>query len=130
MNPAPGPGNIYHRTFSWQNRSVLVFVKALHTIVWVFFVVCIAGVPIFAHIGRFDLSAISFIIVLIEVAVLAANGMRCPLTDVAARYTDERRANFDIYLPLTIARYNKHIFGPLFLIGTIYALLVWARIFG
>ncbi len=31
--------------------------------------------------------------------VLAANGGRCPLSDLAARYTDERASNFDIYLP-------------------------------
>ncbi len=118
---------IYDRPVSWQNRDVLVIVKTLHTVVWVFFVACITGVPVFAQIGRFDLSAYSFAIVLIEVGILAANRMRCPLTDVAARYTDDRRANFDIYLPMIVARYNKHIFGPLFLIGTIYALVIRLR---
>jgi hypothetical protein len=39
--------------------------------------------------------------------VLWLNGWRCPLTDVAARYTDDRRANFDIYLPEWLARYNE-----------------------
>ncbi len=42
-------------------------------------------------------------VMLVEVAVLAFNGMRCPLTDLAARYTDDRRDNFDIYLPLWLA---------------------------
>ena len=40
--------------------------------------------------------------------------MRCPLTDLAARYTDDRRANFDIYLPLWLAANNKRIFGSVF----------------
>jgi hypothetical protein len=56
-------------------------------------------------------------LVFVEVAVLAVNGGRCPLTAVAARYTDDRRDNFDIYLPLWLARYNKLIFGTLFVVG-------------
>ena len=62
---------------------------------------------------------------LAEIAVLALNSMRCPLTAVAARYTDDRKANFDIYIPELIARYNKEIFGSLFIAGWVYALAVW-----
>ena len=43
-----------------------------------------------------------------------------PLTDIAARHTADRRANFDIYLPLWLAR-SKHVFGTLYLIGATYA---------
>ena len=49
--------------------------------------------------------------------------MRCPLTDVAARYTSDRRDNFDIYLPLWLARYNKHVFGTLYVAGIVYTLM-------
>ncbi len=42
-------------------------------------------------------------LVLVEVAVLLANRMRCPLTGVAARYTKDRSPNFDIYLPVWLA---------------------------
>jgi hypothetical protein len=58
---------------------------------------------------------------------LALNRMKCPLTDVAARYTDDRNANFDIYLPLWLARYNKHIFGPLFFGGMVLTILLWLQ---
>jgi hypothetical protein len=51
--------------------------------------------------------------------------MRCPLTGVAARYTDDRRDNFDIYLPLWLARYNKLIFGSLFAAGLLFTLACW-----
>jgi len=44
---------------------------------------------------------------------------------VAERYTDDRRDNFDIYLPLWLARYNKEIFGVLFLAGVLYTLARW-----
>ena len=62
----------------------------------------------------------------VEVAVLAANGLRCPLTDVAARYTDDRRDYFDIYLPLWLARHNKALFGSLFVLGMLFTVVIWA----
>ena len=61
-----------------------------------------------------------------EVAILAVNRMRCPLTGVAARYTEDRSDNFDIYLPAWLARHNKLIFGGLFALGEVYLLWRWA----
>lgn len=101
-------------------------IKAIHTLVWAFFASCILALPIVAWRGDFHLAAMLIGFVLIEVAVLAANGMRCPLTAVAARFTDERRYNFDIYLPLWLARYNKLIFGWLFVAGLAITLARWA----
>jgi hypothetical protein len=57
--------------------------------------------------------------------VLAANRMRCPLTDLAARYTEERADNFDIYLPLWLARHNQRIFGTLYVVGMGVAWGLW-----
>jgi len=65
-------------------------------------------------------------IVLVEVFVLAFNGWRCPLTAVAARYTDDRRDNFDIYLPQWLARYNKLVFGVLYVAGMLLTAVLWA----
>lgn len=105
---------------------MLVLIKLLHTAVWIFFVACIAGVYAAAAAGRFGLALGLAGVVLVEVAVLVANRMRCPLTPLAARYTADRAPNFDIYLPRWLARYNKEIFGPLFLGGVVYALAAWA----
>jgi len=58
-------------------------------------------------------------VVFVEVLVLVFNRMRCPLTGVAARYTDDRRDNFDIYLPEWVARHNKTIFGTLYVAGIV-----------
>jgi hypothetical protein len=57
-----------------------------------------------------------------ECFVLAVNRGRCPLTDLAARYIDERAANFDFYLPEWLARHNKSIFGFLFVTGELVLL--------
>ena len=105
----------------------LAAVKLVHTAVWTFFVACILGIPAAAVAGRFDLVALLSAAVLVEIAVLAANRMRCPLTGVAARYTDERRDNFDIYLPLWLARHNKQVFGALFVAGELVAAWHWLR---
>jgi hypothetical protein len=48
-----------------------------------------------------------------------------PLTSVAAHYTEDRADNFDIYLPLWLARYNKTIFGTLFVCGCAFAFARW-----
>ncbi len=97
-------------------------VKILHTLVWVFFVACIAAIPVMAATGNHTASLIFIMVVAVEVIILALNGGRCPLTDVAGQYTSDRRDNFDIYLPLWLARYNKQIFGVFFVAGTVYSL--------
>lgn len=104
---------------------MLTVIKLLHTAVWFFFVACIVGIPISAARRRFGWAALLSGLVLLECAVLAANGGRCPLTDVAARYTTARADNFDIYLPLWLARYNKLIFGSMWLLGELFAGLRW-----
>lgn len=100
-------------------------IKLLHTVVWALFAGCIVAIPILAWMELFTYAAVASGIVLFEVAVLMLNQFRCPLTDVAARYTDDRRDNFDIYLPLWLARYNKTIFGLLYIAGLLFALTRW-----
>lgn len=100
-------------------------VKVMHTGVWAFFVACSVGIPVAAALGEFRWAAILTALVSLECLVLAFNRGRCPLTDVAARYTEQRQDNFDIYLPLWVARYNKQIFGTLFVLGALYALAAW-----
>jgi hypothetical protein len=106
-------------------RASLVGVKLIHTAAWALFAGCIVVLPFAAWHGAFGLATLLIGLVFVEIAVLAVNGMRCPLTDVAARYTDDRRDNFDIYLPLWLARYNKIIFGGLFVAGLVFTVIRW-----
>jgi|SRR5687767_1530152 hypothetical protein len=105
--------------------AALRAVKIVHTVAWALFAGCIVALPIAAWQRNFLAAGILIAVVLVEVMVLLANRFRCPLTAVAARYTDDRRDNFDIYLPLWIARYNKQIFGTLFVAGIVFTLIVW-----
>ena len=105
--------------------AALRAVKIVHTLAWGLFAGCIVALPIFAWRRNFFVAAVLIGVVLVEVLVLLANRLRCPLTAVAARYTDDRRDNFDIYLPLWIARYNKQIFGTLFVAGILFTIVMW-----
>ena len=107
--------------------TALVFVKLAHTAVWAFFVACIVGVPAAALRGRLRLALALSALVWAEIAVLAANDLRCPLTDVAMRYTVDRGDAFDIYLPGWLARNNKAIFGTVFLAGEVVLVWCWRR---
>ena len=83
--------------------------------------------PVASALGNHRLAAWLAVAVCFEIAVLLANRWACPLTAIAARYTEDRRANFDIYLPEWLARYNKQVFGTLFAAGVVYSLVQWAR---
>jgi hypothetical protein len=110
----------------FASTVALVVVKVVHTIAWAFFAGCILAIPVVSWHGNHAAAAWLTVIVLFEVAVLVINRWRCPLTDLAARYTHDRRPNFDIYLPEWLAEHNKLIFGAIFCIGTAFAIAQWA----
>lgn len=97
---------------------MLVLIKLLHTLIWA--IMAAATLFIF-YAGIVGLSGplltVCIALLSVESLVLIFNGWVCPLTPVAARYTAERGASFDIYLPKWLARYNKLIFGTIFVIG-------------
>jgi len=102
-------------------------IKLVHTVVWAFFAGCILAIPICAALRQIGVAGVLIAIVLVEVLVLAVNGLRCPLTGIAAQYTEDRRDNFDIYLPEWLARHNKVIFGLLYLFGILVTIARWAH---
>ena len=108
-------------------ESKLRVIKAIHTLVWAVFAGSIVAIPVVARLGKLPLAWALVGFVFLEVLVLVANRMTCPLTGVAARYTSERQDNFDIYLPLWLARHNKEVFGGLYLAGIVYVMWVSVR---
>ena len=98
-------------------RRNLMRVRLVHSAAWLLFASAIVALPVTVWMGRLSWALALSGLVMVEVLILAANGMRCPLTAIAARYTADRAANFDIYLPAWLARHNKTIFGPLFVAG-------------
>ncbi|HEX9162376.1 MAG TPA: hypothetical protein VF980_11765 [Thermoanaerobaculia bacterium] len=103
-------------------------VKVTHTVVWAFFAGCIFAIPVFASLHKIAAATVLIGVVFVECLILAFNGMRCPLTGVAAQFTEDRRDNFDIYLPEWVARYNKLIFGSLYVLGIAVTIAMWLRV--
>lgn len=100
-------------------------VKLVHTIVWAFFATAVLAIPVLAWTGAQRWASLLIAVVFVEVLVLIANGWRCPLTAVAARFTNDRRDNFDIYLPEWLARNNKLLFGGLYVVGIAFTAARW-----
>jgi hypothetical protein len=103
----------------------LLRIKLVHTIIWAIMATGILSLPWIAWTRRFELALWVTLLVLAEGVVLVLNHWHCPLTDAAARYTNERTDNFDIYLPAWLARHNKLIFTSLFLIGELLVAKRW-----
>ena len=100
-----------------RRNRVLVAIKVVRTVVWAFFVGCIWAIPRMGWLGRFRAAWMLSVIVLGECLALAANRGRCPLT-----LTSERHQGFDIYLPGWVARWNKVLFGSVFVAGMLFVL--------
>lgn len=105
---------------------MLTFLKLLHTIVWAIMAAAF-GYSIYAgFIGKTDWLLWSCLIMIgLEILVLLANGWVCPITTLAARHTDNREPNFDIFLPMRLAKHNKNIFLVIFIVGGLGILFRW-----
>jgi hypothetical protein len=133
--PAPGessgPPNIlkcFGRLVSMGstgvNQNALLLIKLLHTGIWCFFVGIIGYILHAGLTGRVDAYTwIGIGFVIMEGVVLLLNKGSCPLTPLAARYTENREDNFDIFLPRWLARHNKAAFTTIFVLGV--ALVVY-----
>lgn len=127
MANAVGGDGVLQSAYAIQQSRTLIVVRLVHTLVWSFFFVCILALPIVGLLRRFDWAAILTAPVLLEIAALALNGWRCPLTNLAARFATETPPGFDIYLPQWLARLNKPLFGTLFLVIEGIVLYFWLR---
>jgi hypothetical protein len=107
------------------DTHALLRIKLIHTFFWALFATSIVAIPIVTALGRYDIGLWLTLLVSVEVVTLVINRMRCPLTGIAARYTDDRPVGFDIFLPQWLARYNKLIFGSLLVLAEIYLLWGW-----
>ena len=108
-----------------SSSSKLKTVKVVHTLIWALLAGCVIAIPFLAWSADSTLSYWLIGIVFIECIIIVIFGGHCPLTGVAARYTTDRRDNFDIYLPEWLARNNKLIFGSLYVLGVLITMGLW-----
>jgi hypothetical protein len=112
---------------SEDETQMLTAIKLLHTVVWALLAAAIVSLPFLAGQHAFRWATILSVVILVEGVVLLANGWRCPMTDLAAKYTVDRSPSFDIYMPNWLARHNKTIFTALFLVNESILLVEWLR---
>ncbi|MCA6074988.1 hypothetical protein [Fulvivirga sedimenti] len=102
----------------------LLFIKVIHTLIWVFFVSVIFYI---VYSGATDqVSVYTWIaigLIVGEGLTLLVFRMFCPLTLIARKYSDSDKDNFDIFLPNWLAKHNKVIFTTIFIVGLI--LVLW-----
>jgi len=101
-------------------------IKLLHTLIWALLASSILALPVAGVIRQFRRAAILTGLVVLECLVLALNGGRCPLTDLAARLTTDHAHNFDILSAESVSPVQQSIFGALFVAGEFAVLGVLA----
>ena len=83
----------------------LRMIKAIHTIVWLFYNVVIFYMLYAAISNRIDRWLwIGFGLIILEALILLICKFYCPLTILARKYSNEQTHNFDIYLPNWLAK--------------------------
>lgn len=109
-----------------QKETKLAIVKIIHTIIWLFFNVVIFYMLYAVIVNKIDRWLwIGYGLFILEGITLIAFKFFCPLTVIARKYSDSSKANFDIYLPNWLAKYNKLIYTSILgviIIITIYQL--------
>jgi hypothetical protein len=106
-----------------ENETKLIFIKFIHTIIWVFFNIVIFYMFYAVLTNNFDSWLLAgFAIVIMEGIVLLIFRFSCPLTILARNYSNSTKDNFDIYLPIWFARYLKLIYSIILLFILIIAI--------
>lgn len=101
------------------NQAKLTIIKIIHTLIWLFFNVVIFYMLYAVLVNKIDKWLwIGFGLILMEGLVLLAFKWFCPLTVIARKYSDSEQDNFDIYLPVWLAKHNKLIYTSL--VGVIF----------
>jgi len=101
----------------------LIYVKVIHTIIWIFFNVVIFYLLYAVIVNKIDKWVwICLGFILLETAILLVFKKVCPVTLIAAKYSDSTKANFDIYLPNWLAKHNKLIYSVIVLIAILILL--------
>ena len=104
--------------------SKLLFIKIIHTLVWLFFNLVMFYLFYAVVTNKIDNWVwIGLGLFAVEGIVLLVFKMKCPLTVLASKETDSRADNFDIFLPNWLARYTKLIYSSL--LAIVIIILAW-----
>ena len=95
----------------------LVAVKVVHTLTWISIEACVVYLLAAGIRHRSDRrAAVAGAIVVGETVVFAANGFRCPLSDVAEALGADRGSVTDLYLPRPVAHSLPVLHAPVLVV--------------
>ncbi|MEV7098602.1 hypothetical protein AB0M80_37775 [Amycolatopsis sp. NPDC051045] len=101
-----------------RRAGVLVAIKVVHTAAWLVIESCFSYVLYAGLAKRSDRrAALAGGVVAAECLVFAANGFRCPLTEVAESFGAGRGSVTDLFLPRWFARNLPAIHVPLLVLA-------------
>jgi hypothetical protein len=109
------------RPRGWQPRhpgAVLVAIKIIHTLAWFSVESCMLYLLYAGFVKRSDRrAALAGAVVGGESLIFAANGFRCPLSQLAESLGAERGSVTDLYLPKWLAHNLPAIHVPLLILA-------------
>jgi hypothetical protein len=106
------------------SQQKLTIIKYSHTAVWLFYNIVIFYLLYAVIADKIDKWVwIGFGLILAEGLILIIFKNICPITVVARKFSNSTKENFDIFLPIWLARYNKIIYSSIVLI--IFCILIY-----
>ena len=106
------------------SHAKLIAIRILHTAIWIFYNIVIFYLLYAVTTNKIDKWIwIGLGLIGLEGLILLLFKKICPVTLIARRYSASTRANFDIYLPNWLAKYNKLIYS--FIVLIILVILVY-----
>lgn len=111
-----------------KESAKLIYIKSIHTLIWLFFNGVIFYLFYAAITNRINLWVwLGLCSFLVEGIILLVFKNSCPLTLWARRYSTSTQDNFDIYIPNWLARYNKTIYTVLLAVVVLILIYQLAR---
>ena len=99
------------------SHAKLILIKILHTAIWIFYNIVIFYLLYAVISNKIDKWIwIGLGLIALEGLILLLFKKICPVTLIARKYSSSTSANFDIYLPNWLAKYNKLIYSIIVLI--------------
>jgi len=103
-----------------HNGMKLVFIKIIHTIVWIFFNIVIFYMLYAVIVNKLDMRLwIGYLLIGLEGLILVIFKCSCPITLIARKYSNSPKDNFDIYLPNWLAKRTVLIYVSILAVVTI-----------
>lgn len=103
-----------------MKHTQLILIKFVHTLIWIFFNVVIFYLLYAVIISKIDKWVwICIGLIALEGIILLVFKNSCPVTLIARKYSTSEKANFDIFLPNWLAKYNKQLYSVIVSIALI-----------